>query len=99
MLRAHRFGEGRLGYLSPATVDRLDRWLKASGIDAGPIFRAVFPRSIAERRFHCYEVTRILRRAAAHAGLDADTVGRLFGHSMRVGAALARGLLEEPEIW
>jgi hypothetical protein len=33
-------------------------------------------------------VTRILKRAAERAGLDAATVCQLSGHSMRVGAAL-----------
>ena len=86
--KTDQVGEGRLGYLSPTTVDRLNAWLEAADIEAGPIFRAVRARSVASRALHPHEVSRILKRAAEGAGFDGDTVRQLSGHSMRVGAAL-----------
>jgi len=86
--KTDQIGEGRLGYLSPVTMDRLSAWLEAAEITEGPIFRAVYPRSVAQRGLNSYQVTRILKRAAGRAGLDDETIRQLSGHSMRVGAAL-----------
>jgi integrase len=46
--KTDQIGEGRFGYLSPVTMDRLIAWLEAVEVAKGPIFRAVHPRGIAQ---------------------------------------------------
>jgi len=62
-------------------------WLDASGITAGPVFRAVDRHgNIAAARLSDRAVANIVKRAAAAAGLDpADYAG----HSLRSGMATA----------
>jgi integrase len=62
-------------------------WLNAAGIDAGYIFRAVRHDRAGDRPLHPYSVNRILKQAARAAGLSAQAIEHLSGHSMRVGAA------------
>lgn len=81
------YGEGRLGYVSPETLQLVRAWLKAAGIDSGHIFRAVRADRAGSRALHPYSVNRILKLAARAAGLPAQTIEHLSGHSMRVGAA------------
>jgi integrase len=81
------YGEGRLGYISPETLKLVRAWLKAAGIDSGHIFRAVRADCAGSRALHPYSVNRILKLAAQAAGLPAQTIENLSGHSMRVGAA------------
>ena len=81
-------GDGRLGYLSAETLNKVEQWLNASGISAGPMFRTVRCSSIGEHALHPYTVTRTLKRLAKTAGLEPALCERLSGHSMRVGAAL-----------
>jgi len=58
-------------------------WLEAAGIQAGPVFRPVSKGgSVGEGRLTGRSVARIVKRAAARAGYDADTFG---GHSLRAG--------------
>lgn len=40
-----------------------------------------------KKELHPYTVNRILKEAALRAGLPAETIEGLSGHSMRVGAA------------
>jgi integrase len=81
-------GDGRLGYLSAATVTKIDRWVAASGIEEGPLFRALYHSTVGGRALHSYTVTRILKTLAKKAGLDPKLCDQLSGHSMRVGAAI-----------
>lgn len=81
-------GEGRLGYLSAGTVEKVERWLAASGIKDGPMFRAVRRSRVANDPLAPYSVTWILKNLAAKAGLDPSLCAQISGHSMRVGAAL-----------
>ena len=81
------YGEGRLGYVSAETLTLVSGWLKAAEIDSGYIFRAVRGGWIGNRALHPYSVNRILKRTAQVAGLSAQVVKGLSGHSMRVGAA------------
>lgn len=82
------FGEGRLAYLTGATVDLLEAWLKAAGIKDAWLFRRVSPLgAVGTEPLHPYSVNRILKTRAEAAGVAPETVQRLSGHSMRVGAA------------
>jgi site-specific recombinase XerD len=63
------------------------RWRRASGIDAGPAFRAVDRHGrVGEAALGEKAATRIVRRAAARAGLDGT---RWSGRSLRRGMVLA----------
>jgi integrase len=81
-------GQGRLGYLSAATVTQLNVWLAASGITSGPIFRGISGSIVGRRALHPHAVSRVLRRIAGQAGLTPQICKRLTSHSMRVGAAV-----------
>lgn len=78
---------GVLQYLSPETMDRLERWIETAGLSEGPIFRST-PRSNKANRYDTplsdRDVARIFKARALAAGLDAE---RISGHSTRVGAA------------
>lgn len=90
-------GEGRLLYLRPDTLSRLQHWLALADIKDGPIFRAL--RGFAGRgkavglpTLDAAEVARIMRRRVAAVlknpdGTPADAVKLFSGHSCRVGAA------------
>jgi integrase len=81
------FGDGRLGYLTPKTVMLLKKWLKASNIKDGWLFRRIYGNRIGSHCLHPYTVTRIIKELAEAAGLETSLVRQLSGHSMRVGAA------------
>jgi len=81
------FGLGRLGYVSPKTVELVCDWVSAAKIDLGYIFRAIRGDRTGGNAMHPYAVNRILKRAAQAAGLSAEAIEHLSGHSMRVGAA------------
>jgi len=64
-------------------VRALQRWLQASCVTAGPIFRAINQRGrIADGALHPDSVNQIVKRHARLAGLDAESVG---AHSLRSG--------------
>jgi integrase len=72
---------------STCPVRALRAWLDAAGISAGPIFRSVAKggRTVRQGRLDPGSVARIIKRAAARAGLpDADDFS---GHSLRSGLA------------
>lgn len=81
------YGHGRLGYVSPETLRLVYAWLKAAEIHSGYIFRAVRGDRVGNRALHPYSINRILKRTARAAGLSAQIIKGLSGHSMRVGAA------------
>ncbi len=64
-------------------VRALQRWIEASCITAGPVFRAINQRGrIAQDALHPDSVNQIVKRRARLAGLDAESVGT---HSLRSG--------------
>jgi integrase len=66
-------------------VRALARWLEASGINAGPIFRGIDQYGhLADERLHPCSVARIVKRYAERAGLDP---AKFAGHSLRAGFA------------
>jgi integrase len=85
--KADQYGRGRLAYLSTDTVAALERWLNAAGVTAGPIFRRIDDGVLVGGTIIPNTVSDILKRRAKETGLDATTVKRLSGHSLRVGAA------------
>ena len=81
------FGDGRDGYVSPATVKMLERWLDAAQINSGYLFRRIWGRAVGPSSLHPHSVSRILKQRARDAKLPGAVVERISGHSMRVGAA------------
>ena len=81
------FGDGRYGFLSQPTARLLMDWLDAAEIKEGFLFRRITRNWIGPNALHPYSVNRILKQAAKRAGLAANVVADLSGHSMRVGAA------------
>ena len=78
-------GVGEVRWLAPETCKQLRRWLKAAKIDDGPVFRPVNKAGVVgDTPLQGGEVSRILKRLAARAGLDPATIS---GHSARVGMA------------
>ena len=66
-------------------VKALRAWLKAAGIDEGPIFRPVNRHGhIAPARLSAGAVADVVKRCAQAAGLDPDNYA---GHSLRAGLA------------
>jgi len=64
-------------------VRSLRQWLAASGISDGPVFRSVGRYGhVAQRGLHKDSIGKLLKRAAARAGMNVDPLG---GHSLRAG--------------
>jgi integrase len=78
-------GLGEVRWLSPETCVHLRRWNNAAGIEDGPVFRPVHKAgAVGDTALQGGEVSRILKRLAARAGLDPAIIS---GHSARVGMA------------
>lgn len=90
-------GEGEVLFISPATMQRLDRWIDLAALGSGPLFRSIphIPKhgaDVMEQGMERYptaltdgDVARIFKRRAIAAGLkDAMLIS---GHSTRVGPA------------
>ena len=64
-------------------VRALEAWLNAAKITEGPVFRRVDRNGFPSRRgLHKDSVGKILKRAAARAHMNIDSLG---GHSLRAG--------------
>lgn len=87
MAKTDHAGEGRLAYLSPQTQVLLQEWLSESGLTKGPLFQALHTRKLSGKPLETSSIRRLIKRAAARAGLDGEMAKDLSGHSMRVGAA------------
>ena len=74
-------------YLHRDSVKLLSEWLCASGVASGPLFRWVHKDGTVGGRLPAGQVPRIYKARAERAGLPAQMVRRLSGHSPRVGAA------------
>ena len=81
------FGDGRVAYLSPQTTSLLTRWLKQAGLEEGPLFRGLHLNRPSDSHLATSSIRRLIKRATAHAGVDASIAKELSGHSMRIGAA------------
>ena len=80
-------GGGAMLYLHRDSVRLVRAWLRASGIEAGPLFRSVRKAGTLGGRLHASQVPRIYKAMAERAGLPPRIVRQLSGHSPRVGAA------------
>ena len=80
-------GDGRIAYLSPDTALALSRWLDASGLRGGVLFRALHLSRPYDGALATSSIRRIIKRATRRAGLDDSLARDLSGHSMRIGAA------------
>ena len=64
-------------------VRSLRQWLATSEISEGPVFRSVDRYGhVAPRGLHKDSIGKLLKRAAARAGMNVDPLG---GHSLRAG--------------
>jgi len=77
-------GEGSVRYLAPQTVQAVRDWLDVAQIADGGVFRALGRAGMAGEALTPQDVTRIMRRLCAGAGVELAGIG---GHSTRVGAA------------
>ena len=80
-------GGGAMLYLHHDSVTLVRAWLSASGITGGPLFRSLRKDGTVGGRLHESQVPRLYKAMAERAGLPAEMVRRLSGHSPRVGAA------------
>jgi integrase len=72
----------------------LGRWIPASGIETGPLFRRITANgNIAERSLSGEAVSLILRRRLVAAGLNPDGFS---GHSLRAGFVTSAALAGVP---
>jgi integrase/recombinase XerD len=60
--KADSAGNGRIAHLSPLTVERLDRWLEAAGIDDGPIFQSLHLRRPSGQPLRTCSIRRLVKR-------------------------------------
>ena len=76
--------EGAVQFLGKPTVERIRTWLRASGLAAGALFRAVNKSGrVYGERLTARSIRSIITRRARAAGVE----GRVSGHSLRVGSA------------
>ena len=61
-------------------------WLDVGGVNAGHVFRSVRKDATVGDKLDPSQVPRIYKRMARRAGIPADVVETLAGHSTRVGA-------------
>lgn len=85
--KADPFGFGRIAWVPPEAMRYVMDWMDAARIEDGFVLRTVFGEKIIDEAIAPYSISRRLKRLAEKAGLDAETVKRLSGHSLRVGAA------------
>ena len=77
-------GVGAVLFVGAPTARRLRAWMRAAGIDSGPLFRRVRRGGvIGEAPLSTQAVRQIIKRRAG----DADLQGSFSGHSLRVGSA------------
>lgn len=81
------YGTGRIAWLSSRSLPILREWLEAANIQEGPMFRPIYKGCVIARPLNAFTVARVIKGMASKAGLDDQTIKRLSGHSMRVGAA------------
>jgi integrase len=55
------FGDGRFGFLTLKTVKLLKKWLNASDIREGWLFRRIYGNRIGSHYLHPYTITRIVK--------------------------------------
>lgn len=79
-------GRGATVYLARDSMALVREWLKGSGVCGGRLFRSLNRGALGER-LDSSQVPRIFKAMAERAGLPAEVVEGISGHSTRVGAA------------
>ena len=75
-------------------VRSVRHWIETSRITEGPLFRSIDRHGNLGGRLDGRDVARLLKAAAARAGLDASLVS---GHSLRAGLATTAALAGKPD--
>ena len=76
-------GTGAVLFLGQPTLQRVQVWLAATGMQAGPLFRALTKGGKVRSGLSARAFRTIIARRAKAAGVP----GRVSGHSLRVGSA------------
>ena len=79
-------GRGATVYLARDSLALVREWLAQSGVRRGRVFRSLCRGALGEG-LDASQVPRIFKAMAERAGLPAEVVSRISGHSTRVGAA------------
>jgi integrase len=79
-------GQGRSAYLSRETVRWLKVWLEHAGISEGTLFRRLIGQHQIGGPLNPGSIAPIFKRVAQWIGMPAKLVGKVSGHSTRVGA-------------
>jgi integrase len=85
--KADQFGNGRIAFTSQRTAGLLQDWIKRRGSHTDWLFCPIYQGKAIDRCLETTTVRRIIKDAAANAGLDPSDISAFSGHSMRVGAA------------
>ena len=78
-------GRGAQVYLARDSLALVREWLGRSGVHKGRVFRSL-ARGIVGERLWAGQIPRIFKRMARDAGLPAELIEQISGHSTRVGA-------------
>ncbi len=79
-------GRGATVYLARDSLALVRAWLALSGVRRGRVFRSLCRGALGET-LDASQVPRIFKAMAERAGLPAEVVSGISGHSTRVGAA------------
>ena len=80
-------GTGAVLFLGQPTLQRVQAWLAAAGMQAGPLFRALTKGGKVRSGLSARSIRTIIAKRSKAAGVP----GRVSGHSLRVGAVPSRG--------
>ena len=79
-------GRGSMLYIAQDSVQLVKTWLERGVVGEGRLFRSVRKDGTVGEKLDASQVPRIYKKMALYAGLPADVVDNLAGHSTRVGA-------------
>lgn len=80
-------GLGRWIHLSKEAQIAILKWIQASQIENGKLFRGITRGNNTSNSLSCAQINRIYKIAASKSRLDKSRLVNISGHSMRVGAA------------
>ncbi len=83
--KTDREGAGAMVFIARDTVRLVKAWLRGSGVAEGRMFRSVRKDDTVGLKLDASQVPRIYKTMARRAGVPADAVAALAGHSTRVG--------------
>ena len=79
-------GQGRVAYLSRETCRWLKVWLESAKINEGAVFRRLIGQTQVGGPLNPGSIAPIFKRVASWIGMPKRVVGKVSGHSTRVGA-------------